>query len=57
VLRELVGSSADGRSANTYRQATTYDSTALNAAAIDACVMNTNAAYASASTAICERIS
>jgi hypothetical protein len=52
-----VGSGADGSSANTYRHATAYGCAAVNAAAIDACVMNTNTAYASASTAICERIS
>jgi hypothetical protein len=53
-----VGSSADGSSANPYRHSTAYGRAAVNAAAIDASVMNTSAAYANASTAaICERIS
>jgi hypothetical protein len=51
-----VGSSADGSSPDAYRHATTYGSATINTGAIGASVMNTNAAYASAPTAICEGI-
>jgi hypothetical protein len=48
--------SADGSSANTYRHSTAYGRAAVNAAAIDTSVMNTNAAYANASS-VCEGVS
>ncbi len=52
-----VRSGTDGGSADAYRHSTAYGCATVNTAAIGAAVMDTNAANASAPTAICERIS
>jgi len=52
-----VRSGTDGSSADAYRHSTAYGCATVNTAAINAAVMDTNAANTNAPTAICERIS